>query len=216
VRRLLALLAGAAGLAALVVVVIGAGGDAPVPTAPRVAAAGPEPQRARPASASTPRSAREPGHVRAEGPARGTLRIPAIGVAAPVIRLGLNPDGSLQVPAGAEETGYWSGGPLPGGRGAAVIAGHVDSRGGPAVFHRLGQLRPGDEISFAGRGAGAREARFVVRRVERHAKDDFPTDAVYEQTAEPTLRLITCAGRFDAGSGHYDDNLIVFAALVGA
>lgn len=135
--------------------------------------------------------------------------IPAIGVDAPMIELGLNPDDSLEVPAKAEETGWWSGGAFPGETGTAVIAGHVDSTAGPAVFFRLGDLAAGDAIQVTDRDG--RAARFVVERTESVPKDSFPTRRVYERTSEPSLRLITCTGDFAQRSGHYVSNLIVYA-----
>lgn len=137
------------------------------------------------------------------------IEIPAIGVRARVIPLGLNADRTLEVPADFGETGWWTGGPEPGERGAAVIAGHVDSRTGPAVFHRLEDLRAGDEIRV--RRDDRTTVRFVVRRLERHGKDAFPTRRVYARTRGPSLRLVTCSGDFDAATGHYVDNTIVFA-----
>jgi LPXTG-site transpeptidase (sortase) family protein len=137
------------------------------------------------------------------------IEVPAIGVSARVIELGLNADRTLEVPKRYEQTGWWKGGPEPGERGAAVIAGHVDSKTGPAVFHRLEQLRAGDQIRV--HRADGTQARFVVRRLERHPKDDFPTGKVYGRTDKPTLRLVTCSGDFDASTGHYVDNTIVFA-----
>jgi sortase (surface protein transpeptidase) len=141
------------------------------------------------------------------------IEIPAIGVRAPVIKLGLDKDGSLEVPRRWGDTGWWSGGSRPGEAGPAVIAGHVDSKSGPAVFYRLGQLRRGDRIRVLRRDGTA--ATFVVRRLERHPKDSFPTAEVYGPTRGPALRLITCGGAFNSSSGHYIDNTIVFADPVG-
>ena len=141
------------------------------------------------------------------------IEVPAIGVHAPVIRLGLNRDGSLEVPRRWGDTGWWSGGSRPGEPGPAVIAGHVDSKSGPAVFYRLGELRRGDRIRVLSRDGTA--ADFAVKRLERHPKDDFPTAEVYGRTSGPSLRLITCGGAFDRSSGHYTDNTIVFADPVG-
>lgn len=137
------------------------------------------------------------------------VAIPAIGVDAPVVPLGLGPGGELVPPAGVVETGWWRAGPEPGEQGAAVIAGHVDSRQGPAVFHRLRELGAGDRVEVV-RADGSRVA-FAVERVERHPKQAFPTDAVYAATDGPTLRLVTCGGAFDRSTGHYVDNVIVFA-----
>jgi LPXTG-site transpeptidase (sortase) family protein len=139
------------------------------------------------------------------------LRIPAIGVDAPVIDLGLNDDGTLEVPSDFDETGWWSGGPMPGALGPAVIAGHVDSRSGPAVFFHLDELSAGDEIVVDGSGG---TVTFTVEHLEQHPKDDFPTDLVYHGDEDrPALRLITCGGTFDRSTGHYRDNIIVFAGL---
>jgi hypothetical protein len=141
-------------------------------------------------------------------PAR--IEIAAIGVDAPIIRLGLNRDGSLAVPADFGGTGWWTGGPRPGERGPTVIAGHLDSRTGPAVFFRLGELRAGDPIAIVRRD-GSR-VRFRVQRVARYRKAAFPTARVYGPTRGPALRLITCGGDFDRSSGHYVDNTVVYAA----
>jgi len=40
-----------------------------------------------------------------------------------------------------------------------------------------------------------------------------PSRLVYKKTTDPTLRLITCSGRFNASTGHHVDNTIVFASL---
>jgi len=132
------------------------------------------------------------------------IEIPAIGVSAPVIELGLNADKTLEVPKDYGETGWWKGGPEPGERGAAVIAGHVDSKTGPAVFYRLDELRAGDEIRVH-RSDGTRALR------RRSPRAPPRTRKVYARTGEPTSRLVTCWGDFDAASGHYVDNTIVFA-----
>jgi sortase (surface protein transpeptidase) len=145
-----------------------------------------------------------PGGARPEA-----VAIPAIGVSAPLVRLGLRPDRRMEVPEDYSVAGWYTGGPRPGERGPAVIAGHVDSRRGPAVFYRLGELRRGDlvVVSYPGRA----KARFRVERTERHPKRAFPTSRVYGDTAGPALRLVTCGGSFDQASGHYRDNVIVFA-----
>ena len=147
-------------------------------------------------------------HPPADGPAVARVIIPAIGVRAPMIRLGLNPDETLQVPSSVEKTGWWSGGARPGTTGAAVIVGHVDSQSGPGVFHNLGQLSNGDRVTVV-RKDGVR-ANFVVTGSRRVPKNNFPTDQVYDRTPRPTIRLITCTGEFNNASGHYRDNLIVF------
>lgn len=140
------------------------------------------------------------------------ISIPSIGVDAPVGRLGLLPDRTLEVPTDWDATGWYEGGPLPGDRGPAVIAGHVDSKSGPAVFYRLDDLNPGDRIDVVADDGSTKT--FQVTKTDRYPKGDFPTVAVYGLTPDPELRLITCDGDFDRSSGHYDDNLVVSATLV--
>jgi len=160
-----------------------------------------------------PRAVRRRAPKRAQAPpplpSAPRIEIPAIGVKAHVIDLGLKPDGKLEVPRNYAEAGWWSRGARPGLPGAAVVVGHVDSRSGPAVFYRLHELEAGDRVRFV--HADGSTANFVVDHKQRHSKNAFPTRAVYDRTPTPTLRLVTCAGSFDSGTGHYRDNLIVFA-----
>jgi hypothetical protein len=138
--------------------------------------------------------------------------IPAIGVDADVIDLGLQEDGTMEVPTDFAQTGWFDRGPKPGRVGPAVIAGHVDDRSGPAVFFRLRELEPGDLIEI--HGEDGEVVVFEVRGSEQHAKDDFPTEKVYSGTPGPELRLITCGGAFDAEARSYRDNFIVYAERV--
>ena len=142
-----------------------------------------------------------PEQVAAPGPASVPVRlvIPAIGVATPLVRLGLEPDGAMQVPGDFATAGWFAGRPVPGQLGPAVIAGHVDSRTGPAVFHRLRDLRPGHTIMVE-RADGTR-LRFVVEQARSYPKAGFPTAAVFGPVPSATLRLITCTGDFDRARG---------------
>jgi sortase (surface protein transpeptidase) len=139
-----------------------------------------------------------------------SIRIPVIGVHARVVAVGLGPDRSMEVPA-VDLAGWYEPGPRPGEAGPAVIVGHVDSRRGPAVFFRLGQLRRGDRIVVGRARGGARS--FVVERVERQPKQALPVARIWNPTHRPVLRLITCEGGFDRAAGHYRDNVIVYASL---
>jgi sortase (surface protein transpeptidase) len=141
------------------------------------------------------------------------LTIPAIGVRAPIINLGLNRDGTLQVPGSTTVAGWYTGSPSPGAAGSAVIAGHVDSRSGPGVFFWLRAVRPGERIYV--RRADATLAVFTVTAVQTYAKDAFPTAAVYGPVPDAELRLITCGGTFDYSTGSYLSNVVVFARLGG-
>jgi sortase (surface protein transpeptidase) len=138
------------------------------------------------------------------------IRIPAIGVSARVIPLGLNPDGTMQTPQNFSDTGWYKPWREPGERGTAVITGHVDSVDGPAVFYRLRDLRRGNIIRIA--RADGSVVRFRVEGLERWPKAEFPTRRVFRRTRTAALRLVTCSGNFDASTGHYVDNTIVYAA----
>lgn len=144
------------------------------------------------------------------GPA-GPVRLSAPGLwegAVEARPLGLDRDGALQVPATAGGMGWWADGPRPGQPGAAVVVGHVDLAGERGVFGRLAQAEPGALVTVT---SGSEQVRYRVVRVDRYAKTAFPTDEVYRPTGATELRLVTCGGRFDPRTGHYEDNVVVRA-----
>ncbi|MBT1624354.1 class F sortase [Curtobacterium flaccumfaciens pv. oortii] len=140
-----------------------------------------------------------------------SISIPAIGVQSNLEDLHRGATGELDPPVDWDSAGWFSDGIVPGEVGPAVIAGHVDSPTSAAVFFRLDELVAGDEIHVAMSDGTTRT--FTVDRSERAAKSAFPTSDVYGTTPTPQLRLITCDGVFDTATGHYTDNLIVFADL---
>ncbi|MFC5818374.1 class F sortase [Nonomuraea harbinensis] len=144
--------------------------------------------------------------VEAANPVR--LRIPSIGVSTKVIPLKLDKAGRLIAPEPFDRVGWHEGGPEPGERGVAVIAGHVDSRTGPAVFFRLRDLRKGARV-HVDRADGS-TVTFTVSRLARYPKDRVP-DEVYNSGEGAQLRLITCGGTFDRARRSYRDNVVVFA-----
>jgi sortase (surface protein transpeptidase) len=137
------------------------------------------------------------------------VSIPKIGVRSRLVDLGLN-DGEMEVPAPAV-AGWFTGGPTPGALGPAVITGHVTWNGAPAVFHRLGTLRRGDQVTVTRQDG--KTAVFTVSRVARFSKSRFPSRAVYGTIDHAGLRLITCGGTYDAARHRYLDNVVVFAKL---
>lgn len=141
------------------------------------------------------------------------LTIPAIGVRAAVVELGLNSNGTLQVPATTTVAGWYTGSPRPGAIGSAVIAGHVDSRAGPGIFFWLRAMRPGERV-YVGRADGTL-AVFTVTSVQMYSKNQFPTAAVYGPVPDAELRLITCGGIFDESLRSYLSNVVVYARLSG-
>jgi sortase (surface protein transpeptidase) len=137
--------------------------------------------------------------------------IPSIGVDTALMDLGLMPDGTLEVPPDGTLAGWYTGAPTPGERGPAIIAGHVDWHG-PAVFHHLALMVPGDTIDVT--RADGTIAVFAVSEVAQYPKAAFPTEAVYGDVDVAAIRLITCGGVFNRSTGHYDDNIVVYAELV--
>lgn len=143
-----------------------------------------------------------------------SVDIPAIGVHSRLLRLGLNADGSIAVPSlttSAGEAAWYKYSPTPGEIGASVIEGHVDSYHGPAVFFRLGALRPRDVIDVT--LADGVTAIFQVTGVRDFDKAKFPAGFIYGPTDYAALRLITCGGPFDWATGHYLSSTVVFASL---
>ncbi len=136
------------------------------------------------------------------------LVIPAIGVRTRLIRLGITSHGAMAVPATTSVAGWYTASPPPGGIGPAVIAGHVDSYKGPGVFYRLRDLHPGDR-AFVLRANGTL-AIFKITQVRLYSKAAFPAKAVYGPVPYAALRLITCGGYFDRGTGSYLSNVVVF------
>jgi hypothetical protein len=134
-----------------------------------------------------------PERVTAPGPTSKPVRleIPAIGVSTPLLRLGLEPDGAMQVPTDFARAGWFAEGPAPGQEGPSVIAGD------PVLVER----------------ADGSRLRFLVERSRSYPKSTFPTQDVFGPVPAAALRLITCGGEFDRARGSYRENLVVFARL---
>lgn len=188
--------------------------SAPPPQPPAVGAPAATAHPTPPQSAGEPAPRSSAGHVLpASVPV--SLDIPAIGVHTTLLPLGRNPDGTVQVPWKPLKAGWYKNSPTPGQLGASVILGHVDSKEtGPAVFYRLGALKPGARISVT-RTDGT-TAVFTIDSVRAFPNDDFPTLDIYSTTADrPQLRLITC-GNWDPKTRTYLGNVVVFGTLTGS
>ena len=196
-------------------------GPAPAPLAQPVAAVvEPAPPRvlieppAGPARAVRGRAGgkRASAVVDAEAAPPQRVKIPSIGVDSSLIGLRQQRDGALEVPQDFAQAGWYRQGTKPGDTGPAVLVGHVDSHEGPAVFFRLRELKRDDRITVV-RTDGSKVS-FAVYASERVAKNDFPTSRVYGDTRGPELRVLTCGGRFDPVTKHYEDNIVVYARQV--
>jgi hypothetical protein len=146
-----------------------------------------------------------------------SVAIPAIGVQSRLLHLGRNKDGTMQVPdltTSANEAAWYKYSVTPGQVGTAVIEGHVDSYQGPAVFFRLGALRPGNHINVT--LADGITAVFRVTGVREYAKAEYPANTIYAPAHYAALRVITCGGDFDGATGHYLSSVVVFASLVSS
>ncbi|MBB6548067.1 class F sortase [Nonomuraea rubra] len=186
---------------------LGGGGDtAPAPAA-RPSSGPAEPLKELP---GVPAS-KVAGPMRAARPT--AVYIPSIGVAAPLMELGLDDRGAIQNPPfdPPNLAGWYRYGPVPGQRGAAVITGHLDTRTGPAVFARLKEVKRGAQVQVL--RADRSVAVFVVDKVEHTPKGAFPAKKVYAKLRYPGLRLVTCGGAFDRQAHSYEDNTIVYAHL---
>jgi LPXTG-site transpeptidase (sortase) family protein len=148
-----------------------------------------------------------PGRARPVG-----LAIPDIGVTTRVTRLGLQADGSVEVPEDPALAGWYRFGPTPGVHGSSVILGHLDSETGPAVFYRLDELRPGDRVTV-GLDDGT-SVEFRVHSIRTYPNADFPARKIYGREGRSQLNLITCGGAYDSSRGGYQANVVVNARLV--
>lgn len=176
-----------------------------VPVAPAAAAAPQIFPRDEPSASerTAERAHRKPRRV-----ARPTIiEIRSIDVRAEILRVGLNADGSMEVPPFGS-AGWYGKGAKPGQPGPAVVVAHVDSYKGPDVFFRLSQLRRGDRVRI--RRADGSVGRWVVKTSEQTPKDELPVHRIWNNTSRPVLRLVTCGGQFNDATGHYEDNITVY------
>ncbi len=141
------------------------------------------------------------------------LYVPGLGISVSLGVLGLNKDGTVQVPTDFYQPGWYKYGPSPGQRGSAVILGHVDSYKGVAVFFYLDRLRPGNPIMVRLRDGVV--VHFKVIGVREYSKSNFPGTAVYGMRPYAALQLVTCGGTFDRATGHYLSNIVVYSVMTG-
>lgn len=212
-----------AGLAVAVGALTACGPSAPI--APPVLTPAATPSTAPSDNPDVPTVHPAPPSIRPAKLAPVAIRIPAIGVDGHSISpMGLEPDHTLQVPPLDEPlvAGWYTGSPVPGNRGSAVVVAHVDGNHEKGLFWSLSKLKSGNPI-FVDRSDG-QTAEFRVTSVGKYCKESadcvkgekpFPTALVYSNQSTPELHLITCGGRFDAKNKNYLENWVVVAKLVG-
>ncbi|WP_071606482.1 class F sortase [Luteipulveratus halotolerans] len=142
------------------------------------------------------------------------VRIPSLKVSTPMIDLGLQPNGRMEVPQNGRDAGWFTDSPTPGELGPSIVAAHVTWQNRRGVFFELGAMKPGQRV-VVDRADGS-AATFQVDQVGQYPKAAFPTDKVYGTVDRAELRLITCGGVYDGDAGHHLDNVVVFAHLVSA
>ncbi|WP_245672073.1 class F sortase [Nocardia anaemiae] len=140
-----------------------------------------------------------------------SFKIGSINASGSLIALGLNSDGSVQVPADYQQAGWYQQGPAPGEQGSAVILGHVDSYQGAGVFFELKKVKPGDMIEVS--RADGKTAHFKVTDVRMYQKSQFPDQTVFGARGGATLQVVTCGGEFDQTAKSYLSNVVVFSSL---
>jgi sortase (surface protein transpeptidase) len=178
-----------------------------------LASGGPSPS---PSSSQAPRAALPVFPT----PARGAvvpawLIIPKIGTDAPVVREALTSQGAAPAPPGPFVVAWYTSSAMPGAGSNAVFAGHLDYArvGNPAVFWRLGQLVPGDQIQV--RSAGGAFLWYRVEWSRYYTFANAPLGEITGATAGDAITLYTCAGTYSTGGG-YDHRLVVRAVRVPA
>jgi sortase (surface protein transpeptidase) len=161
------------------------------------------------------RSARIGDLDQAPSAAPKRLRIPSLDVDAPIISVGVLGNGDMEVPTDVRDVGWYSHGPAPGEPGAAVLAGHVDSREqGRGVFFNLRRLDVGLRIVVTDSAGNVQRFDVVARRT--YDKPHLPTNTLFSRTGPPQLVLITCGGDFDSEAGSYRENVVLYAQPVAA
>jgi sortase (surface protein transpeptidase) len=137
------------------------------------------------------------------------VRIPAIAVDAPVLAVGVGPDGALIVPESVLDVGWYQGSSTPGSAGVTLLTSHLDTRSqGRGVFAGLVELAVGDVIELEDARGAVSSWRVVAR--EQRRKTDLPPE-LFARTGAPLVALVTCGGPFDQTTRSYRDNVIVWA-----
>ncbi len=153
----------------------------------------------------------EAGEVEVGTPVR--LMIPSLKIDAPIEEMGLIENGKLDAPEEPFDAGWFKAGPKPGEKGNAVIDGHLDLKGKPAIFWDLKKMKEGDMIGVTDDQGVTRS--FKVTRTEVYDVEDAPMREIFGKHHDgKNLNLITCAGKWRKDLDHYDQRLVVFTEMI--
>lgn len=141
-----------------------------------------------------------------------TLTIPKIGVHTSVESVGLDNQGRMDVPTNVDSVAWYNLGFKPGEKGSAVVAGHLDSEAGPAVFWNLTSLQAGDEIGVEDKKGQV--YYFKVTRVTTYEFDKVPLEEVFASQDKSRLNLITCGGRFNGVTRNYSHRIVAYSEII--
>ena len=140
--------------------------------------------------------------------------IPALKAVAPVVDVSTTPDGELQIPVNPKVVGWWSPGAKPGAtKGTAILAGHINYAGVDGTLADIGTLKPGNEVDIYGTHNADNKTmvKFAVTGVRTYHKTKLPYKQIFDQNSIGRIAIVTCGGPFDASTGNYLDNIVVFA-----
>jgi sortase A len=140
--------------------------------------------------------------------------IPSIGMEAPVTEVGYLENGEMEVPSNINEAGWFEPGVEPGGKGNAVLAGHLDGKGEPGAFYHIRDLKKGDTVEIL--GENEKTLIFQVLGVDSYFTNDAPLESIFGYHSKPRLNLITCSGDFNDEEQEYEERLVVYTQLVKA
>ena len=137
--------------------------------------------------------------------------IPAIGVNAKVLPVGLDENKAIEIPEDIRNVGWYKLGVPPGvDRGSAVLVAHRDGREqGRGVFYSLGSLNVGDKVTVKTSAGEDLPYRVVSRELIK--KKRLPYEELFAVDGDPRLTLISCGGYYDRNNGGYQDNVVVTA-----
>jgi hypothetical protein len=130
-----------------------------------------------------------------------------LGISQGVLPVGLEDDGSMEVPD-ISDIGWYLHGATPGHPGATVLVAHVWWHKTAGPFHRLGALEPGARIEVDGEDGTIHE--YTVTKRTMYDKDKLPGD-LWRKSGPETLVLITCGGTLNQATRRYEQNIVVYA-----